>query len=242
MVATPNPSNTFDDLSAIGCSAPNRCVAVGDYATSNIKYTLVESWNGKKWSLVGSPNVGTRGSYLTGVSCPDAKDCVAVGTYETASGNSRALVETWNGTVWSLSGAPSQAQSSLSGVSCSRPRRCMAVGNSFKSGKAGPFAEFWNGKAWSIVRVPEFGSRLVYLDGVSCTATASCVAVGSSDDPLVETWNGTRWSKVTSPNKGNGGSLVAVSCITLTKCVSAGTFDLDTKISGFVSKTLIETG
>jgi len=241
-VATPDPSTTFDDLSAISCSGSSRCVAVGDYGTSSIKYTLVESWNGKKWSLVGSPNVGTEGSYLTGVSCSTAKDCVAVGTYQTASGNSRALVESWNGTEWSVTSAPNVTDDSLSSVSCSGAKRCMAVGNSFKNGRAGPFAESWNGKTWSIVSVPGFARTVVYLDGVSCTTSTSCVAVGSSDNPLIETWNGTKWSKEASPNKGIGGSLGAVSCITLTKCVGAGTYDLDTKSSGFVTKTLIESG
>jgi hypothetical protein len=241
-LATPDPSATFDDLSAISCSSSSRCVAVGDYGTSNIKYTLVESWNGKKWSLEGSPNVGTKGSYLTGVSCSSAKDCVAVGTYQTTAGNSRALIETWNGTAWSVSGAPNATDDSLSSVSCSGPKRCMAVGNSFKNGRAGPFAETWNGKSWSIVNVPGFNSTVVYLDGVSCATSTSCIAAGSSGHPVIETWNGTKWSKETSPNKGNGGSLVAVSCITLTKCVAAGTYDLDTESSGFVTKTLIESG
>ncbi len=65
--------------------------------------------------------------------------------------------------------------------------------------------ETWDGTAWLIAATPNFafGSAPV-LNGVSCSSSTSCVAVGSESSSeqsvtLVETWNGTDWSIVLEP-------------------------------------------
>ena len=238
-VAMPNPSNVVNLLTDLSCLSPSRCVAVGSYGRNHAK-TLIESWNGKRWSLVTSPSVGRDLSYLHGVSCINATDCVGVGTYQTASGD-RTLVESWNGTKWSVVSSPNEPNDELSAVSCSGATSCMAVGSYFKAGRSKPLAESWNGTSWSVVRTPGYMQTIVFLDGVSCSSSTSCLAVGGTDDTLIESWDGTVWSIVPSPNKGEGGALSDVSCTSSARCVAAGYFTNDTKKSGFVTKTLVES-
>jgi hypothetical protein len=67
---------------------------------------------------------------------------------------------------------------------------------------------------------------VAWLNSVSCTSDASCLAVGGSNlgsvnPPLVESWNGSSWSAVPSPS-GFRGQLNAISCTSATNCVAVG--------------------
>src|SRR5215471_2266487 len=59
------------------------------------------------WSIVPSPNFrpATHGNDLNAVSCVSATHCIAVGDEFGTPGHSspgRALIESWNGTRWSM--------------------------------------------------------------------------------------------------------------------------------------------
>jgi hypothetical protein len=66
------------------------------------------------------------------------------------------------------------------------------------------------------------------LNGVSCTSSTACFAVGEyfanrvPDKTLIERWNGTAWSIVPSANPIGGGVLNAVSCTSATFCMAVG--------------------
>jgi hypothetical protein len=63
------------------------------------------------------------------------------------------------------------------------------------------------------------------LNGVSCTSTTNCFAVGSSaSGTLVERWNGTSWAVVPSPNPTGETYIVlnSVSCTSTTNCFAVG--------------------
>lgn len=202
---------------------------------------LIESWNGTSWSVVANPSITD--SSLTGVSCVRATECVAVGGYENSKGD-EVLTEAWNATRWSVTPSPKIASNGpigLSGVSCTTSTSCMAVGSHFVAGNAKALVISWNGKKWSVVPSPNTTNQhIVDLEAVSCTSPTSCVAVGSYDETLIESWNGKEWSIVSSPNKGDGGGLNDVSCPTVAKCVAVGYYALDNKVTGFVTKTLVE--
>jgi hypothetical protein len=97
----PSPKGGADDdsaLAGVSCALASDCVAVGYYSGgSSGDDTLVESYNGGGWSVVGSPNPGVGDdNYLDGVSCPLVTFCVAVGYYHYGSQNSgtyKTLVE-----------------------------------------------------------------------------------------------------------------------------------------------------
>jgi hypothetical protein len=69
---------------------------------------------------------------LGGVSCTSAINCVAVGYYTNGSGVYQTLIETWDGTAWSITSSPDPGPTgtsdNLDAVSCTSSMSCMAVG------------------------------------------------------------------------------------------------------------------
>jgi hypothetical protein len=128
IVQSENPPGAPDaQLSGVTCPTTSSCFAVGVGHG-----TLIERWNGTIWGIVTSANpTGATGASLTGVSCPSATRCDAVGTIFRQTILQR-LVETWNGTSWSLVTVPVPSGtklSTLSGVSCATTTRCFAGGD-----------------------------------------------------------------------------------------------------------------
>lgn len=85
-------------------------------------------------------------------------------------------------------------------------------------------------KADAIQPTPnETGELSSLLNGVSCTSSTACTAVGSgfvSDggSTLVEVWNGATWSIQASPSahRSVDSGLQSISCISATQCAAAG--------------------
>jgi hypothetical protein len=214
-------------------------MAVG-YGDNGHQITLIESWNGTRWSVLPSPSPSARVNDLTSVSCASAAACMATGYYHRRDA---ALIESWNGTSWTVVPGPSPIRASggiLGSVSCPSANTCTAV-RSYTADKT--MIVSWNGTRWSVVPSPSRG-RIDSLSGVSCPSANACTATGYYQTTsgtgvwaLIESWNGTRWSMVPSPRAGAGSALDGVSCISATACTAAG--DYGTR-SGH--KTLIESG
>jgi hypothetical protein len=144
-------------------------------------------------------------------------------------------------TSWTIAASPDPTGSTgsyLNGVSCTSATNCFAVGYFTTASSPGrAFVERWNGTKWSIVtsNVPS-GSTGSYLNGVSCTSTTNCFAVGyftTASNPgrtLIERWNGTRWLVLAGANAtGSLGSyLSGVSCTSTTSCAAVG-YSYDSK-------------
>ena len=251
---TPVPSGAENsNLTGVACTSTNACTAVGNYNdSSGTEDTLAEAWNGTSWSVETTPAPsGAEGSNLTGVACTSTNACTAVGNYNDSSGTEDTLAEAWDGTSWSIetTPVPSGAQSSyLSGVSCTSAGPCTAVGDyTDSSGDYDALAEAWNGTSWSIETTPvPLGAEGSFLDGVACTSTGDCTAVGDyadssgNQDTLAEVWNGTSWSVQTTPGPTGGGlpTLSGVACTSADGCTAAGDYG---SVSG-IYLTLVEVG
>jgi hypothetical protein len=212
---------TVSQLSAVSCTAPNACTAVGNYydpAHGNV--TLAERWDGTNWMIQPTPNpAGATTSDLIAVSCPSSTNCIAVGGYETARGQQPGFAESWNGTSWSIQSMPAlpRGGQGLTSVSCGSPTACIAVG------AYGWTVERWDGIRWSRPIAQPLGSGSGSLTGVSCTSPTACTAVGgTSSGLLAERWDGTTWSIEPIRNEGND-TLQSVSCTSLTACTAVGT-------------------
>ena len=199
-------------LEGISCTSPSWCAAVGSRDNFD---TLVENWNGHKWTAQPSPGKGL----LYSVACADRKACWAVGTEGV-----RSLMERWNGGGWHLVRS-SPAISTLSGVTCHGPSFCVAVGHST------PDAAIltWDGRTWSktVTVADSYGA---YLNSVSCTSSRFCIAVGSAIvsqsvamSPIAEIWNGKQWTSIAPlPDHGHRTILEGISCTTDKSCVAVG--------------------
>src|SRR6266571_2668152 len=196
-------------------------LVVGAFATP-------ASASGTGWSITPSPNPKVPTGQLFRESCTAATSCTAVGTYVKASGVGVTLAEHWNGSTWRIQPTPNPrgaAVSSLSGVSCTAPSACTAVGNSVtRAGESQPLAERWDGTRWRIQPATNPAQGGGFLNGVACTSPSACTAAGNSNaGTLAERWNGTRWRIQATPNpKQGGGSLTSVACTSVSSCTTVG--------------------
>jgi hypothetical protein len=95
--------------------------------------------------------------------------------------------------------------------------------------------EQWGGSRWRVQSAPvPSGAQFSELNGVTCTAAASCVAVGDYvtasglDVTLAERWNGSTWAIQPTPNPSGAQSfsiLFGVSCIAPGACEAVGLSD-----------------
>jgi hypothetical protein len=235
---TPTPGRAqvqASELSALSCTAPGHCVAVGSYTDLSGTFPLTELWNGKAWSIVPAPSpAGTSAASLNAVSCVTADNCVAVGSFFNGTGT-LTLAEAWNGKHWSIAKTPNGAgaqASILSAVSCPASGHCTAVGLYATSAVTDTLAETWNGTAWRISKTPNpAGSSNTTLSGVSCPAVNTCIAVGgyigaSSQPAVAEIWNGSTWAikAVPAPANASGTFLQGLSCRSAADCTAVGSY------------------
>jgi hypothetical protein len=226
-------------MSSVSCPAPGSCQAVGLLPPGD--RPVAARWNGRAWQAerVPPPRPAQQTLNLAAVSCPAASFCLAVGddshgakAMPSASYRDRTLVERWNGTRWRILRAPSPTHASrLTGVSCTSPTACVAVGSSANGART--LAERWNGARWTVQRTPDLG-HVGYsaLAAVSCATAASCMAVGTYNGGVLgiaERWDGARWTirRLAVPPGPAGGEPsvvpVSVSCTSATACVTVGT-------------------
>jgi hypothetical protein len=108
----PNPGtnpNVGYALGAIKANSPTDVWAVGEQYnfTTYSSSTLIEHYNGTKWSIVPSPSPGTQG-VLNDVTTSNASNNVwAVGDYTpTGSSVAQTLTLNWNGNTWNTVASP----------------------------------------------------------------------------------------------------------------------------------------
>jgi hypothetical protein len=155
----PLPTRSPDaNLTAVSC-VPGGCEAVGFLVSKSTGNELGYSarWTGAAW-IAATRTYTPRGSIspeLYGISCTSASACVAVGNsgHSGPQGSDRLLIETFNGTSWSLANAPQPNSSELHGVSCSAARSCTAVGDTFGYG-FNRLALGSNGITWVVETTP----------------------------------------------------------------------------------------
>jgi hypothetical protein len=112
------PEAKGSDLAAVSCTAAeacgstDACTAVGSIDEGKVgQYAaLADSWNGTSWTTQGTPSPAdyVHKSSLDGVSCAFADACTAVGSYANRYGVERTLVESWNGTAWTIETSPNR--------------------------------------------------------------------------------------------------------------------------------------
>jgi hypothetical protein len=182
--ASPNPNTGDNILNAVSCTTATDCQAVGFDDNLVDATTLVESWNGTTWSAVPSPDEGTDNDLLS-VSCARANSCQAVGWLDHGLNSTpqQPLAESWDGSTWSIVpmfGPSTTNADFLNSVSCSRVKRCLAVGLYDNSSAGVPAIQMWNGNAWSEISgtVPDPNAG---YSSVSCTRPTSCVIINGAD-------------------------------------------------------------
>jgi hypothetical protein len=228
-----HPDPLTSGMQELSCTSQSFCLAVGMSAGSRGRAQYA-TWNGSTWSPIAAAPApaGSTLSALTAVDCTAPGFCVAAGVFlKTPTGRARGLIETWNGTKWTLASPQPLVDLTFEGtdVSCATRSACMVNwGSAFEA-----IARWFNGTTWTVAPYPGPGkpkdNRSVL--GVSCPSATSCFAVGTQVihrstfifTQLIEHWNGQRWTVVTPAQPGSGlAQLNDVSCTTPTRCTAVG--------------------
>ena len=186
---------TSGALTAVSCTTPGNCVAVGNYVDAGGQtqaMTATETagtWaQAAELALPAGAAAAPPGASLNAISCPTPGQCRAVGRYVNAAGQTAAMVAT-ESTTWGQAtalGLPAGATAStLDSISCTSSSACTATG-SVVAGAAAPLAATDSGGTWSA------GSALPTPGGatsspllasitlaVGCTAAERCDAAGT---------------------------------------------------------------
>jgi hypothetical protein len=129
-----------------------------------------------------------------------------------------------SGRLGSLTGDASEF--TLTGVACTGPSNCLAVGDYDNStGASEPLGERWNGTKWSQLTI--HGPVYSGLQAVSCPGASECLAVGFSRyGTLAESWNGTAWTQVSTlaPAGAIESALLSISCASPRSCSAVGDY------------------
>ena len=179
VVRSPSSGTTWNQLYGVSASSATDIWAVGHlYSGTDPSQTLIERWNGLRWTRVRSPTT-QEGSILVGVSSVSSTDAWAVG-FRDEAGSPLTLALRWNGTRWRPVSTPHVGvESVLYGVDALSPDFAWAVGRYTASDGAAPrtLIEFWDGTAWTVFPSPNVGTANNELQGVSALSEAEAWAV-----------------------------------------------------------------
>ncbi len=233
--SVPSGTGQFD---AVSCTESGDCTGVGTDG-NGIGIYATET-DGVWASAIEVPDT----TELDGVSCTDSEDCTAVGTdgaavpvYVTESDGS------WGAPTAVAISPPSEYPSTqygyFSAVSCSAAGDCTAVGYEWNPEVSGtsdyPIYASETGGVWGSYSVLPSDSG--QLNGVSCTDSIDCTAVGSvssesGNEPVYITESNGSWGPVTDvsgfpPGSGQqfgtaSGTLTSVSCTDNLNCTAVG--------------------
>jgi hypothetical protein len=228
----------------VSCASPKSCLLVGDHwtGTNGHPSNLAEAWNGSAWRIVADTGPARSAySFPDGVACPTTKFCLAVGSAGSVAGYQNAAYTWTNGTTWRQISVPKPAGarwSELGTVACTSSSTCMAVGNyENRSRRNVSFAARWRKGRWQLLTTPAIrGQHLVNFDGISCSTSTVCMAVGNTEDntrqryyhAFAELWSGGKWRLTTLGPDGS--FFYGASCPSRTHCFAAG-FDFPSHAS-----------
>lgn len=210
-VPSPSVGNLDNNLDAASAASTNDAWAVGNYyaATNpNVFATMAEHWDGTAWTEYALPDVGSNQNTLLGVSELPNGHTWAVGYYTDANYVDRSLIESWDGTNWSVASSPSPGvqRTILWGTAAVSDTDVWAVGAEMDAASVWhSLAEHFDGTSWTVSPTVDPDPSGNVLFGIHAVSSGSVYAVGERsatafpDHALIEHWNGSTWSVLTSP-------------------------------------------
>lgn len=210
IVSSPN-TTAFSTLQGVSELASNNAWAVGGSGADSQgdpAHTLIEHWDGTKWSIVPSANptktpLGdpVQTSSLHAVVALASNNVWAVG--QAASSTQFTLIERWNGTSWSIVPSPNFVApgfgvvNSLQSISCTSATDCWAVGTTGQlangGGQLDVLIEHWDGTKWTVATPTvtvgietALNTRFATLASVTAIASNDVWAAGTYDDPVTD--------------------------------------------------------
>lgn len=229
-VSTPDdPGSPISALTSVSCASTAQCVAVGRTEQDTTIGTLTLVWDGAVWTRVPAVDAGAVQTVLQSVSCPALSSCTAVGYSVSARQRNTTLVESWDGSGWTVLATPNPYHhQQLDAVSCTAVAVCTAVGASWSAHifDRTAFILRREGATWTEqAAVPVQFAGWTEFTSVSCTTATACWAAGAwardpaegDLPPLFQSWDGTAWTK--QPVPASAGKRVVVAGVA---CAGSG--------------------
>jgi WD40 repeat protein len=230
----PSPNGgQINVLQSVDALSPDSAWAVGYYSNATVQdidagstlhegagtRTLIQRWDGTRWTLVPSPNVGPGSNYLRSIVAITENDAWAVGFYTTTNNLERTLITHWDGTEWRVIPSPNagdNVDNRLASISAVSSSDIWAVGSYGDNPVDLPVGDpartlimHWDGAAWKIVPSPnpsQYVNRLYAVEGLSekeAWAVGYQLLSPTGDDwqilELVLHWNDVEWSVEPGP-------------------------------------------
>ena len=225
LINSPNANDQANELRGVSAAADNDAWAVGTVYADNTftkSRTLIEHWDGTRWSVVKSPNTNASINILEAIAAVTANDVWAVGVGITGF-STTPLIEHWNGIAWSIVANRGTTVGGLGGVAVVSANDVWAVGTGRAGDEDSTLILHWNGAAWSHVPSPNVGPEVDNgLAAVTAIASDDVWAVGTQQPTsltaphtLTLHWDGIAWSIVPSANtrQTSGNHLLAVAAV-----------------------------
>jgi hypothetical protein len=260
----PQPSDASVNQNVISevvsCPADGPCAATANYENSNARVqaeVLAQSASGT-WSAEAAPlpsdaATGTNlSSDARAISCSTGV-CVMGGEYSDSGGQTKGLLDRFNGTQWTAITAPQPSNAGtgtdqfaeIAGVSCTFDG-CVGAGD-YEDSATGERPMINTMDATGNVTATEGpqpadmatgSSTSGFFNGVSCLSLNQCTAVGeyetsalTNDVSLIDSMSGGVWTNTVAPLPSNAAtgasassSLRVVSCPVRGACQSAGEY------------------
>jgi hypothetical protein len=227
------PNSSRESLYDVTCTSRSNCWIVGASGRARNAMTALH-WTGARWAQTKTLPTDKYAEQLETITCTAPSRCWALGSYygpprkPTVSDYQVAL--RWNGVSWRkvwtskpYLGGDSSQSIGFAGVTCPTASNCLAAG---AWGLPGVYStgleDRWNGSSWATTTIPRL--RNIWLDGLACTSSRRCWAVGSvgrvgNDKSLTLAYRGTSWTRVKTPA---GETLNGVSCTSSANCWAVG--------------------
>jgi hypothetical protein len=198
-MALPTRAN-MNDVSVL---KPNDVWAVGHTFSGARMTSVIQHFNGTKWSVVTSPH------FLGG-------EVFAVGEINT-NNHTAPLVEHFDGTTWSIipgPAVPAGKTLSLHSIGATSHRDVWVAG--FGGPVFFSLISHFDGQKFTNVAFPLAGANLGQIAAIApndvwVVGTKAAGAIGTAT--LTAHWNGLRWTVVPSPNASSSDTLGGVSAI-----------------------------
>jgi hypothetical protein len=257
-VAVRSPAGgSYGNLAAIVCTAKASCTAGGSYQAtathSGEPMIAIESsgrWApGVRIRLPANAATSDGSATIAGISCPSRSGCVAVGNYTLPTNALHSLIATGHARKWSKArtavlpvGSAANEGSFLTGVSCTRPGSCVAVGGYTTLAAASEaMAETESGRHWQravTIRPPTNADSnpSAHLAAVNCPKAGDCVAVGAyttkslTEEVMAAVETKGKWGRAVQIRMPGDAlaeplaELYSVSCPSARDCVAVGSY------------------
>jgi hypothetical protein len=189
----------YAQVNGIACRSAGNCVAVGDYEYGRAKslQAFIATESGGRWARAFTPRLPANAAspasaQLEAVACTPDGSCAAVGSYLDSAGNAQTMVLAkppggpWRQAteIASPPNAAANPDTFMTGIACSGPGTCVAVGNysvsptQFEAMGAIESRGVWHRATEIAAPRGAIASTFTAITSISCLAAGPCLGAG----------------------------------------------------------------